>query len=171
MARYTFGGNAAVESSAGVPLPGAVGTAWTAQTGGSQVTDLQTAGGTAQTTVTTASNGAVPIFKGPDGTSQLWLDFGNGRFLSEATDYDEALGARLTTAENNITAMSTRIDGISVAAGGNVFRILGDGTGYPASSSAPARSAVPYREYVGPVDPALTTGLYVDGDTWRDTSA
>lgn len=122
MPRFLFGGNAAVESNTGVPIGGAIGTAWTAKTGGAQLTDLQTEAGAAISTVTTESNGAVPVFRGPDGVSQLWLDFGFGRFLAEATDADEQLDTRVAAVELTAAAASSAAASASLAVAGKYTR-------------------------------------------------
>lgn len=52
-------------------------TAWTAKTGGTQVTDMQNTGGGSITTVSSDSNGLFE-FLGPDEVYELWLDTGFG---------------------------------------------------------------------------------------------
>lgn len=89
MARRPFGGggDAVVQdATTGRPRPFATGTAHTARSGGSQVTDLANLSGVAITLMTDAT-GAIPPFLGPgDGTDQLWVDFGYGRYLLTCTD-------------------------------------------------------------------------------------
>lgn len=84
MARYLYAASPAdyvVDGSTGLPVPGAVVTVWTARTGGSQVTDLQTVDGSPITQVTADSAGFL-AFYGPDGlTDNLWLYSGSGSRL------------------------------------------------------------------------------------------
>lgn len=95
MARRPFagGGDAVVLNYlSGKPIPFATGTAWTARSGGSQLTDLADASGVAlpSSQLRADAAGAVPPFLGPaDGTGQLWIDFGNGRFLLTSTDLED----------------------------------------------------------------------------------
>jgi hypothetical protein len=86
MARQTFGGDTTAIAMTAVADPdntlklarNATGiTTWTAQTGGTQVTDLQNMAGGAITTVSTDANGGFQ-FKGPDEIYQLWMDSGIG---------------------------------------------------------------------------------------------
>jgi hypothetical protein len=98
MARRPFGGRPSdiAADRDGNLVAGAVLSAWTARTGGTQITDLRSSAGAVITTVTTDAAGAY-LFQGPaDGTSALWLDGGAGsRFLVESTD----LTSRLTSVE------------------------------------------------------------------------
>ena len=79
MARGSFGGGATeyVENSAGARQAGVVVTMWTAETAGTQVTDLMV-GATAATTVTSGALGRLPVFAGPDEVIELWADAGGG---------------------------------------------------------------------------------------------
>ncbi|MCZ4506933.1 glycosyl hydrolase family 28-related protein [Streptomyces sp. ActVer] len=66
--------------------PAAVGTVWTALTGGTQLTDLTTLTGTPITSVTADADGAV-AFMGPDGVTSLYVDFGYAkRYAMAAID-------------------------------------------------------------------------------------
>ncbi|MGZ4559488.1 MAG: hypothetical protein ACXVGQ_00395 [Mycobacteriaceae bacterium] len=97
MARFTFGGFGGDQVSldptlnngffrAGLSL-NATGTFWSASTGGTQYTDLIDPNTSAALTgVSTSSRGLVTPFKGPDGVTEGWLDFGAGRFKVIATD-------------------------------------------------------------------------------------
>lgn len=81
-----------INPTTNVLLPGATGTAWTAAVGGTQVLDLQyidasgaSTGAVPSGILVTDADGFVPSFNGPpDGTGQLWLDFGHGRFAVTA---------------------------------------------------------------------------------------
>lgn len=87
MARYLFGGrpgdftvvDPATTSNIVTAAPSLTGgTVWSASTGGTQYTDLQTAAGSAITTVSTDSHGTLVPFKGPDAVTQVWVSFGGG---------------------------------------------------------------------------------------------
>lgn len=76
MARTTFGGTLAdyvVLPESGVyRRPGSVEvTVWSAQTGGTQLTDLLL-GGNPVTSLRTGSEGLIPAFQGPDGVTEAW---------------------------------------------------------------------------------------------------
>lgn len=66
--------------------PGAVGTVWTARTGGSQLTDLLDRDAVTPITVVTADADAIVGFYGPDPVALVWVDFGFGRFAMTAID-------------------------------------------------------------------------------------
>lgn len=97
MARSTFGGYGGDQvsldpaSNAGFYKAaanyGAVGTFWSASTGGTQYTDLiDPTTSVALAGVSTDAHGHVIPFKGPDGITEGWLDFGGGRFKVTAID-------------------------------------------------------------------------------------
>ncbi|GHJ04829.1 hypothetical protein TPA0906_66940 [Streptomyces olivaceus] len=95
--RHQFGGSPADYAAERVGnqlllRPGATGTAWTARTGGTQITDLTDLAGTPIAGLTADSDGAV-AFMGPDNdTTSLYVDFGYGRrYCLTAVD----TGARL----------------------------------------------------------------------------
>lgn len=101
MARFTFGagsGDTVVQAPAPqapvlrpIVNSGPVGTFWSAQTGGSQYTDLLDAvTGQPIAGLSTDQNGRLKQFKGPDGITTGWVDFGAGRFNVIA--YDSAFG-------------------------------------------------------------------------------
>jgi hypothetical protein len=108
MARNRFGGTDAsyVIDSDGHPLPFQQGTAWDAESGGSQLTDLLDTAATPITVVTTDGNGFYE-FDGPDLVDGLWLDFGNGRkFAAAFRGYD----SRLDALESFDDALGTVVD-------------------------------------------------------------
>ncbi|MER7309938.1 SGNH/GDSL hydrolase family protein [Streptomyces griseoluteus] len=94
--RHSFGGSPAdfaMEKVGNTLLlrPGAVGTVWSAATGGTQYTDLTDTLGTPITQVTAESDGSV-AFYGPDGVTSVYVDFGWGRRSAmEATDIGTVL--------------------------------------------------------------------------------
>lgn len=95
MTRRPFGGggDAVVLSFVtGKPVPFATGTAWTDRSGGSLITDVADLAGVSlpSSQLLTDAAGAIPPFLGPaDGTGQMWVDFGNGRYLLTATDLED----------------------------------------------------------------------------------
>lgn len=98
MARRPFGGTPAdlVQDRYGNARSGVAVTFWTAKTGGSQVTDIQTAAGGATSpagTIVTGSDGVVSLLGPADGTASLWADAGGGRVLMLATDDPSRLAA------------------------------------------------------------------------------
>lgn len=96
--RHKFGGSPADHAMERVGMqlllrPDSVGTVWDAASGGTQVTDLTDLTGSPIATVT-ADSDAVVAFYGPDGVTDLYVDFGYGRrYIMAATD----LGDILTT--------------------------------------------------------------------------
>ncbi len=95
MARSLFGGrpgdfaivDPATNAFFAKVAPAATGTVWSAQTGGTQHTDLLTAGGSAITTISSDASGTIVGFQGPDGVRTLWADFGGGRRLLESQTF------------------------------------------------------------------------------------
>jgi hypothetical protein len=113
MARQTFGGG--LDSVAWTALADPDNTvklarnvagisAWSAQTGGSQYTDLQTMAGAGITTVTADANGIFE-FKGPDEIYELWLDGGAGE-RQHVTARGLPVRKDLLTAKGSIVAAS-----------------------------------------------------------------
>ena len=91
MARRPFGGTTAdiAQDPSGDRVAGATVTVWTAETGGTQLTDLQTpaAVAIADGEVTSDSNGIISFLGPDDGTSVVWADGGlGGRTKMLATD-------------------------------------------------------------------------------------
>jgi hypothetical protein len=89
--RRAYGGSSGdfLTDARGNVESGGTGTVWTAQTDGTQITDLLTADGAACTTISaSASPEGMIQFQGPDdGTTVLWVDFGTGtRVKMVATD-------------------------------------------------------------------------------------
>ena len=87
----------------------ATGTAWTAFTGGSQVTDLLTVGGTATSTLSTDAAGSLVPFQGPDGVDVLWSDFGAGRKLLESQTFAGNLASAARVAAVNSAATDATV--------------------------------------------------------------
>ncbi|WP_133059408.1 hypothetical protein [Nocardioides sp. PD653-B2] len=76
---------------------------WTAETGGSQVTDLML-GGVPVTSIPVGTNGAVPTFQGPDGVYSLWADGGSDRSRLDA------VGSILEAAAGVTDGLLTAVD-------------------------------------------------------------
>ena len=107
MARATFGGSVAdYVVSAGsdglLRLASASLTMWTAATGGTKITDLLLNGATV-TAIPVGSDGAVPVFQGPDGVTELWADAGHGRvrLTAPVTVVDSALATLVPTSSGS----------------------------------------------------------------------
>ena len=98
MARLTFGGDDVVLNTSGIAAAGQFGFAWSAETGGTAVTDLQDMAGVALPLgkLTSGAGGKIPPFKGPDARVSLWLDFGGPRFYTSAHIEDVVLAASST---------------------------------------------------------------------------
>lgn len=89
MARASFGGGVAdfvfASTSGGlVKLTSAALTFWTAETGGTQHTDLLLSGAPV-TSIPVGADGQVPTFQGPDEVYTMWADAGGARVLVAAT--------------------------------------------------------------------------------------
>ncbi|MFF3558979.1 polysaccharide deacetylase family protein [Streptomyces sp. NPDC002574] len=103
MARHLFGLSPAdvTMSQSGTSLvlePGATGTTWDARVGGTQITDLLDLSSNPIASVTSDSYSMIGFY-GPDGVTNLYLDFGfdGGRVLMQASD----LGASITDLQTN----------------------------------------------------------------------
>lgn len=93
MTRRLFGGETSVQDELGNVFSNQAnkGNVWDAATGGTAVIDLTDAAGNPITSVSTDAHGQY-LFHGPDdGTAKLWIDFGFGRYLTEATDTTDRL--------------------------------------------------------------------------------
>lgn len=102
MARHLFGGDVAVVNETGDVLFGVTGTVWTAETAGTQLTDLLDVNGTPSILISTDTNGKYH-FSGPDGVSEVWVDFGRGRWRTSSAD----VVTRVTSLEQ--TSVTTAI--------------------------------------------------------------
>lgn len=102
MARHLVGPtpDTLVWDAAGNSVAGATATVWSARTGGTQYTDLLDINGAALTGgIITSADGTGTLdfgyfaFQGPDGITDFWIDFGNGkRKLLRANDAGGAAG-------------------------------------------------------------------------------
>ncbi|WP_333742707.1 SGNH/GDSL hydrolase family protein [Streptomyces ardesiacus] len=123
MARHLFGGSTsdyAMERVGNQLLvrPGATGTAWTAVTGGTQISDLTDLTGSPITTLTADADGAV-AFYGPDGVTSLYIDFGYGhRYAMTAVDVGSVLDSKLDKAGGTVSGTLDVTGDVSV--GGNL---------------------------------------------------
>jgi hypothetical protein len=159
--RYTFGGqvsdNVIQSPSANgntvKVLPNqSGGTAWSAQTGGSNLTASCMAIGTDPAPVCTDTDGFVRPFQGPDGIQTLWVDFGGtrrflkGREVGTSSDAALTTAAGLDSASANLvsTSSSTRtaIDARYYVRGDLVYRVADYATEQAAIDAAPAGAVV-----------------------------
>ncbi len=125
MARRPFGGGGdavVIDAETGAPMPFAAGTAWTARSGGTQLTDVADEAGITlpSSQVVTDSAGAIAPFLGPDDeTSTLWMDFGGGtRFLLVTTDLAERLDMIESGGAGYVPATRTITAGTGLSGGG-----------------------------------------------------
>lgn len=122
MARHDFGGDIAAyvitkgdsqaAGSTAILTPGATVTFYSAQSGGSQHTDLQDLTGVAISSVTSDSNGSIPQLRGPDGVWAMWADAngGNGpRNLMIATDVGEGISAAQSQANQAASDLASLV--------------------------------------------------------------
>src|SRR5690349_8735774 len=119
--RYTFGGQAvdflieppSVNARVLKSLTNQTGgTAWSAQTGGSQYTDLQPIG-TDPAPITTDGEGRPRPFYGPDGIRDLWVSFGGARFLLRGREVGS--DADVAGLLNNPASLAAQAVGTSTA--------------------------------------------------------
>lgn len=88
--------------------PGTI-TLWSAQSGGTQYTDLLL-DGVAVSAIPVDSSGQVPQFQGPDGVVEIWADAGGSRvrlvtvFTDVAEATDAGIAALLGDADSSTTA-------------------------------------------------------------------
>ena len=156
-----------INSATGLPQSGVTVTVYTAVTGGTQVTDLLTAGGDAITTVTSDASGGFR-FQGPDEEdATLWVSTGGAsRFAVNVAD----LGATRAQAththgtgnlidDDGFLALSLLPDGVPIV----VDKVKESGT-WP--SRPTARTDVPVI-WVGDTDPGGSPKA-IDGDLWLD---
>lgn len=170
MARHSFGGSLTdwtfalgdtATSGSGVTGPaalvqtGVTVTCWSAQSGGSQYTDLVDNTGVPVSSITSdAATGEIPPFQGPDNEDggpevvALWADAGAGRMLMVATDLGDAvtdLTARMASAEADLSDARTQLAAAPVFVDYNTT-----------SGSYPPRPDTGKPVYwVGPVPPAF----------------
>lgn len=108
MARFAFGATTAdtvLRTIGGTLFAGAgiTCTVWSAATGGTQYTDLLNAVGSATTTVTTLADGSLPLFSGPSGVVEMWLDFGGAERVLVQTRPSVVYAPLPATAANALT--------------------------------------------------------------------
>jgi lysophospholipase L1-like esterase len=132
MARSTFGGTTADTVAQRVRILGhdvddynaATLTVWSAQTGGTQYTDLLVNGG-ASSSVPVDATGQIPEFQGPDGVAIVWVSAGGARvkMLPAEGPTDTSVAAYV-----NDPASGTRaaLSGTFAPASGNSFIPAGD---------------------------------------------
>lgn len=147
MAYIMFGGSPAdfFIDATGTPIPFATATVWTAESGGSQVTDLLSESGAAQTGVVADSFGGFR-FQAPDTYGTLWLDSGApDRYVIHPT----LTGTRVKALEQ--TSVTLDVNGKVPA-------------GYLPPALAPA-DGLARKAWFQPTAPTSAQGA-ADGDVW-----
>lgn len=164
MTRFTFGGGAAdftfAEHMVGgqdyVTLAPATITFWSAQTGGTNYTDL-VLNGVSVSSITASSSGGIPSFQGPDGITSMWADGGAGRVRMYAYDaYADTTDAAVATAVEDPGSATTAA--LSATYGSVTVHGATAGTVRP-TTSLPVL-------WIGTVTPANA----VNTDTWLNSS-
>lgn len=156
-----------IDGATGLPKSGVTVTVYDAVTGGSQVTDLLTVGGSPISTVTSDSAGGFR-FQGPDGEDgTLWVSTGGGsRFAVNVGD----LGAsRAPLAHTHGTANLLDTDGflaLALVPAGVPLVVdkIKEGGTYP--NRPTARTDTPVL-WVGDTDPGGSPKA-INGDLWLD---
>jgi crotonobetainyl-CoA:carnitine CoA-transferase CaiB-like acyl-CoA transferase len=87
------------------------GTAWTALTGGTQITDLLTFAGAATSFLFSDADGYLVLTFGPDPLNYFYADFGGGRRLIES----QTFAADLATAAKNAAITAAAADATAKA--------------------------------------------------------
>ncbi|MEV5472955.1 polysaccharide deacetylase family protein [Streptomyces sp. NPDC052207] len=166
MARHLFGLTPAdvtfSQSGTSVVLePGASGTAWDARVGGTQITDLTDLDGNPIIEVTSDTYSTI-AFYGPDGITNLYLDFGfaGGRTLMQATD----LGASITDLQTNKLDISADLRSGGTITGDLAVSGRLSGPVGPYGVIAPSRNTPAWR-------PALISHQFQSGHGWTAQGA
>ncbi|MFE3579391.1 hypothetical protein [Streptomyces vinaceus] len=97
MARNYFGGTSAdvAEDEAGSRLPNLPGRVYLTATDPDPVKDILGPNDEPLDGLLSDERGMIPQFQGPDGTEQLWVDFGKGRIMLTANNVGVRLKAHL----------------------------------------------------------------------------
>lgn len=178
MARHTFGGSLTdwtialgdvATAASGVTGPAALVqrgvtiSFWSAQSGGTQYTDLLDSTGVAMSTITSdATSGKIPTFQGPDGVPVMWADAGAGRQQIIATDIGtvtEDLLGRVADLEAQVTDIYAKL--------GNCLRFVlqnTDGTWPDLPSTVGDASAAWLELYDTGGHPPLDDGAHARSD-------
>lgn len=186
MARHLFLGDMAswatamgadetsVDSQSGIRalfIPGASITFWSAQTGGTQYTDLLDAIGTPITSAVADDSGEFTQVQGPDtdpATWYMWADGSGGagpRRVVVATDVGDVLSAL----ESTVNDMADQLDELSSRVDASMGVVSYDTVGL----SWPARPTGDSRRYawLGPTAPTVGgTGMIENFDIWFNTA-
>lgn len=176
MARASFGGGAAdfvFTPTAGglLKLAPATLTLWTAQTGGTQITDLLVNGAPA-TTITVGADGQIPTFQGPDGVVSLWASAGGARVkLVDLGNLDTTDGAVTAVDGNPASQLRVQQDArlkATYAQGVGLGFSLVDPTETTANTSDPYPIGTIAGVGYGNKEAGTNPGLYktTDGTTW-----
>ncbi|MEU2366206.1 hypothetical protein ABZ616_36605 [Streptomyces noursei] len=116
MARNVFGGTAAdaAENESGGRLPNLKGRVYLTQEDPNEVKDLlDMAGNALKDGLLTDERGMIPMFQGPDGIEQMWVDFNAGRVMLTPNDIGRRLKAHTESFDPHGSKQYTdgRLDG------------------------------------------------------------
>lgn len=106
--RFTFGGQTGdyvMNQLTGQPLPGRRVTMWSAETGGTQYTDLLLNGG-AVSSVMSAFGGRPPVFQGPDDVTEMWAQVDGATVRTSLDPHDTEVIARVDQAVADVQALT-----------------------------------------------------------------
>lgn len=159
MARRPFGGTTAdiAQDTAGDRVAGAIVTIWTAVTGGTQLTDLQTPAAVAipDGEVTSDSNGVISFLGPDDGTSVVFADGGlGGRTKMLSTD----LADRVEVLEDN-PGGGGAVDSVNGQTGVVVLDAADVGADAAGAAAAAQAAAVQRANHTGTQAISTVTGL------------
>lgn len=112
-----------------VAQPGVVGTVFQAMSGSATFTDLLTAANAPATTVTADAEGRV-AFWGPPGVTELFVDFGDGRFrmTSVTSTTDPSSAVWLPSDVTGATDMTSELEAFRTANPGRSIRVQAGAT-------------------------------------------
>ncbi|MEV8022489.1 hypothetical protein AB0O76_40595 [Streptomyces sp. NPDC086554] len=125
MARNVFGGTAAdaAENESGGRLPNLKGRVYLTEESPDEVKDLlDMAGNELKDGLLTDERGMIPMFQGPDGVEQLWVDFNAGRVMLTPNDVGTRLKAHTESFDPHGAKQYTdsRLDAFLSKEGGEV---------------------------------------------------
>lgn len=171
--RYTFGAGAADFATrvVGGNFGAAASTSismWSAATGGSQYTDLLAVDGTtAITTVTSGSDGSIPLFYGPVGVTVMWADGGGAervKLYSDPTVTYQPIGAAtVTKAAIVATGLAPADIGAAPATGSSAYVPLADADTFSIDSTDSNGNPLQTTEHFGSNTRVTTYTWNTDG--------
>lgn len=168
MARFMYSatpGDFVIDTVTGKPQPGITVKVYTAQTGGTQVTDLLNAAGSPVVQLTSDSVGWVQFYGPDEFRDDLWLDTGTGSRLLSRAVAKFALDSVVSGLSSSVSALTSGLSGKldkSLYAGANQILRGTGGSGAVEAISAPSVSGT-YLGYdgstLGWTTPATSTGI------------